>query len=365
MSKPLIGTIATRSHLAFARVLAGSFHRHHPDGNCYVLLVDGEVAAGFPPNTILLPLRSIGLPNPAAFCFQYDAFALCNALKPFLIAHLQRLNPESPLVFLDADTFVVGNLSPLLEAASTHQIAITPHVTVPHQPGQHEEVSALMRYGTFNAGVLGIGPGPDADAFLAWWKWQLIHHCVDLPGQGLCYDQKYLDLVPSMFPGACLFRHSGFNVGYFNLFSRPVTRTESGWLAGSDPLVVFHFTKFDPSQLRFTSHTGNQFLEEGSLRELMREYAVELRQAGFNPGSPSAYGFYSHADGTPVSRELREEFRTEYMSDPDIPDPFSDPRWLARELELLKIKQQSEKRARLRGKLGRFARAFWRGRKNQ
>lgn len=142
MHCPTLATVATRSHLAAVRVLFQSVRRWHPEARCCALIVDDANPNPSPPDHALsqpfeqLSIAELRLPEPEAFCFQYDAFELCNALKPWLLRYLAEKDPENGVVYLDSDIAAYGDLSALTQALEGSAGFLTPHTTAEYPGGR-------------------------------------------------------------------------------------------------------------------------------------------------------------------------------------------------------------------------------------
>jgi hypothetical protein len=72
-------------------------------------------------------------------------------------------------------------------------------------------------------------------------------------------------------------RHPGLNVGYWNLEQRQLTRTDGDFRIDGRPLVVFHFSGFDPANPWMLSKYVALEVKRGSpLDDLCRLYTNEL-----------------------------------------------------------------------------------------
>ncbi len=355
-------TLATRSHLAHARVLATSLARVKQDARLHVLVVDAgqdEVPAAVP-MAERLTLQDLDLHDRAAFCFQYTAFELCNALKAPLLLELRRRYPATPIVYLDADIYCVGSLEPLLTALSGTSLLLTPHTSVDF-PAEIPtlKTSVLLCAGAFNAGVLGIGCGPEADGFLAWWAAKLRHDCLRAIDEGLFVDQKFLDLVPCLFPGVSILRDDGVNVAWFNLHARLVSRQGDTWFANERPLALFHFTMFDGLAGTFDpSIQPDPLAKQPVLRGLAECYRQDLAAAGHEQLGRCSYGFGAFADGTPVLGETRRAFRSAWLQGSPVDDPFHSAEWMAWQQDFVLRSKRAERVRAWIGFAGRIRRTL-------
>src|SRR3954465_4738201 len=98
-------TICACNYLAYARVLAESFYRHHPNGTFVVLLIDdedGQVPADGP--IVWRRLRDIALEEAEIrrLAGIYDVRELSTAVKPLLLRHLLDAGAGA-VIYLDPD----------------------------------------------------------------------------------------------------------------------------------------------------------------------------------------------------------------------------------------------------------------------
>src|SRR5690606_24035113 len=108
--------------------------------------------------------------------------------------------------------------------------------------------------------------------------------------------------VPALFEHTVL-RDPGFNVAYWNLHERPLTKTADGTVtAGGSPLRFFHFSGYRPERpWLLTLHCARKprvlLSEHPVLRELCDAYGAALREAGYAETLGSIpYGFNKFPD---------------------------------------------------------------------
>ena len=105
---------------------------------------------------------------------------------------------------------------------------------------------------------------------------------------------------------------AGFNVAYWNLSSRPISRDKEGaWLAGEVPLRLFHFSGFDQTRPDILSKHQDRIAlaEHPDLAELCRSYAVDLLAAGAEEVRDWPYTYASTASGIPLNAVVRNVYR--------------------------------------------------------
>lgn len=309
-----------------------SFRQWHPQGRAYVLVVD-EPEGFFEPSAeefVVLKLADLKLPDPRGFCFRYDVFSLCNALKPHLLRYLIRQRNECSLLYLDSDIGVFGNLAPIFGRLDENEVLLTPHTHVDFPAdGLWPVRSVLLTSGVHNAGVVGVRNSAESLRFLDWWAGALEFECIVDPARGIFVDQRYLDLVPVLFRDVLVLRHDGVNVAHFNLHYRSIRRGNRGWLCNDEPLLLFHFTQVDWPKLRFYARVTRPLMEEQPLlRELLAEFREQLVRADFQRIRSWPYTYDRFANGLPLTTETREVYRRESGTRNQANDPFADTRWI-------------------------------------
>lgn len=272
-------SVATRSHLGAAHATLLSIRRFHPVSRFLLLLVDG------PAETTALQdietLRAADIVEPAILAGmrkRYTKSELCFALKPYLLrAALQA--GASQAHYFDADCLAFAALDPLTGALAAADLLLTPHSLTPiPEDGLTPRPLTLLRAGAFNAGYLGVRSSDGGRNALDWLARMTEQRAFNRPQEGMCGDQRWLDLAPALFPGLAICRHPGANVAYWNLHERPLTRNARGQpLAAGQPLLFFHFSGHDPAKPNsLSTHQTRHPVDVGSvLAELLAEYRLQ------------------------------------------------------------------------------------------
>jgi hypothetical protein len=319
-------TVVTRNYLHYARALAASIrdlHAHLPIFVCVVdrpevQLDDSELGIEY------VFADTLGIPNWRRFAFQYTAFELSCALKPFVLEHLAKRGIEK-LIYLDADIQVYHRLDPIFEQLERHDILLTPHLATPLPLDRFLELTRDIRWkGTYNAGFVAVKKAAATSDFLSWWRRVNTEMCVCEPHRGVFVDQCWLDLVPGMFDSVGIIRDSGWNVAYWNLPVRCLTRDPDGRvLANGNPLLFFHFTGFEleePSAL--SRHAPSIRIAENTvLAELVAQYQRRFSVTKRQECESWGYGYALLDDGTPIPLKWRQLVRQGGLPN-EIDDPF-------------------------------------------
>lgn len=324
-----IACLVTRSRVGDFRALLRTLRRWNPGYRVALLVVDGVEREAIEGVETVLP-GDLGLPDLRAHCFQYDAFELCNSLKPVLMRHVIRTFGAAGVVYMDCDMGVYSDLGPVVRELEEADILVVPHSREdPPEDGLQPGARMMRTCGVFNAGFVGVSSRPEAMRFLDWWASNLRHDCLKDSEAGLFVDQRFLDWVPARFPTARVCRHPGLDVAHFNLHERELRREGDRWCVGDVPLVVFHFTSIDYAQARFVGPINRPFPRQQALiAELVAEFHADRRAVEADALYGIEYGFARFASGRWISPETRVLFREWWVrGGQPLTDPFSDPLW--------------------------------------
>jgi hypothetical protein len=324
------GTIVAKNFLSFARVLAASFRRHHPDIPLFVLLAD-EVDGYFEPGQEefrLLTLPDLAIPKLSSFVFRYSRQQTVVGAKPYLLSHLLDRG-FAAVLFLDADMLILNDLSDLIEQVRRHAVTLVPHLLRPPVGEKRlaRELNILLS-GTYNGGFAGFSNTPQSRRFLSWWQERLYDHCDHSVAQAMHYDQRWLDFAPSFVEDFAVVRDPGCNVAYWNLADRTVEIAGDTILAGGRPCRWFHFSGFEPDRQDAVTRyaPGLKMSEIGPAAELFRRYVALLNRAAYQESKAWPFG-YSHFDnGTPIPDVARRLYRALGPESDRFGDPFQTAR---------------------------------------
>jgi glycosyltransferase involved in cell wall biosynthesis len=129
-----------------------------------------------------------------------------------------------------------------------------------------------------------------------------------------------------MYENIAILKHPGYNVAYWNLVQRLLTRHPEGYRVNGQPLAFFHFSGLNilaPENLskyqnRFTMH------DLGDGQKLIEDYCATVLGNGYAALSqiPYAYGFFE--DGKPIVDDMRQAYRTHAEIQEKLgPNPFA------------------------------------------
>jgi hypothetical protein len=314
-SNVAILTIVSNNYLHFARTMIQSAKSYHPNARFYCVVVDKDLspAGALVSEFESISLEELNLPLGDEFLFQYSILELNTAVKPWAIEYLLRQQHEV-VFYIDPDIYFyssMGDAESVLRAGV--DILFTPHLLAPMTDGKTPTELDIRRAGAFNLGFCAVRNSHNTLAFLRWWKQKLTRHCCVELESGIFVDQGWIDLVPGMFERVGILRNAGYNVAYWNLAQRPVTRDADGnYLIGSMPLVFFHFSGLNVFDSEVFSKHQNRFTKSSSglATGLFEAYASALLANGASEYAKLEYGFGRFASGHTVPNEVRSMFRS-------------------------------------------------------
>jgi len=271
-------SFCTTSHLPLLRTMAASV-REHSAGKIYLLIIDSDDAALVPSGTTSVRMDDvIDATVWQEMVSRYNILELCCTLKPFLMRYVARIS-NSPVVYLDADTYAMQTLNPALPESPNFSVFLTPHLLSPIPRERHVEEIGMLRVGIYNAGLVAVGTDSDALRFLDWWADRVRHYCYEAPEQGIFTDQKWLDLVPSFFQNVRFSRDIGLNVGPWRVSSESdfsESATGQFTFCGA-PVRLMHMSRFNPAKPNLLSIClPNAAVTDSVLGRFLRSYSLKV-----------------------------------------------------------------------------------------
>lgn len=331
--KALVFTIVTRNRLHLARALMQSVAASFPEAERHVLVIDPAEGL-FDPTAEPFATTfaaSLGLPRFEEFAFVNDALSLCCLLKPAFALHLLKHSSADVLIYADSDMRFHARPEHLFDVLRTAPVALTPHVLAPLGEHSARKDSDIMRSGAFNAGFFAVRHSALASEFLNWWLTEMgRERQLDAT---FCHDQQWLSLAVIYFPWIAILRDPGYNVAYWNIGDRPLTRAADGrLLAGGRPLVVFHYSFFNPATPDFLVNRPPLVIaaESTILREILRDYAACLAGSGAAVCLRWTYVYASFTDGKQIKASHRQYYLDRVWADLDHNGGPFDPAFTTR-----------------------------------
>ncbi|MCA8901942.1 MAG: hypothetical protein KDA53_11910 [Hyphomonas sp.] len=306
--KTAIFTICSRNYLAYALTLRKSVEAAEPDCEFFIYLADEAPEPGTAPVPNIVPVTEMGLPNLMDMAFRYTVMEFNTAIKADCLLDLLARRGFEAAIFLDPDIRLFAPLAEVHAALENGaSMVLTPHIRQPLPEGSYPDESEFLKGGVFNLGFGAFAATPESLAFIRWWAGRLHADCYSAPERGLFVDQRFVDLAPCFVENLSILRHPGYNVAYWNIANRDVTRTGEDIFVNGAPLVFFHFSGVQPGHPEvFSKHLGGRPAEPGeAVRELVSDYLAALEAEGHDGWSRVPYAFGHFRDGSPILPPMR------------------------------------------------------------
>jgi hypothetical protein len=266
----VVFTLCSSNFLAQALTLGDSVLRYNPGYRFIIGLVDrsSEDLSSIIPYEII-EVEQLKIAGFNDMIFRYDITELNTAVKPFFFNYLfERLN-ASAVIYLDPDIQVFAPFTDLEKEIKDNNIIIIPHITRPLNDHKVQKEEDFLNSGLYNLGFLAVKNSVSGLEMISWWGARLRFKAFIDFKRGLFTDQIWINFVPLFFDQVKIFLHPGYNMAYWNLHERTLTKKNRKYYVNSVyPLVFYHFSGYDPFipavlskyQDRFTFENKHEFL---------------------------------------------------------------------------------------------------------
>jgi len=319
-------TIISKNYLAFARTFTDSFLKVHPTGKIFVLLVDMLDDSFDPKNEkfTLIKITDIGIDDLYSFSFKYNVLEQNTGTKARFLKYLFEKYEIKKLFYFDPDILICNSLENLWKLLDKKSILLTPHLTEPINDDKNPSEYDIMRSGSYNLGFIGLSNTKITKDFLDWWEPHLLEHGFSDVKEGLFTDQKWIDLVPSIFDDVFIIRHPGYNVAYWNLMQREVNISDNKITVNGKPLYFFHFSGIVPENIECVSKHQNRF-ELNNLKNLkpfFEMYRDQLVENGYLDSKKWKFKFDYFENGVKIPNQGRKIFAEVSKKGINFENPF-------------------------------------------
>lgn len=199
-----------------------------------------------------------------------DAFRW--SLKPVLLEKLIEDLGITEALYCDNDIFFSSNFDFLFSDLKQHDILLFPHWRINHPAIDKDWFETNFKDGIFNGGCIGVNK--NAMDFLRWWADCCAYKCEVDFASGMYVDQKYLDIVPSIFPSSHAVQHKGCNVAYWNI--RSLTRSAQNGKTLIDNKYEVVFTHFTEDYLRVLKNGEDPLMKPYADSYLQKLYDIKI-----------------------------------------------------------------------------------------
>jgi hypothetical protein len=286
-------TICSNNYLSLARALGRSLFSTGNDYHYIIGLVDklNDNLKEYYKDFEVLPCDQIGIPDLEEISLKYTIAEFNTALKPFYFQYLFNKYPDAEYItFLDPDMLVYRQLTELEEGHRQYDIIMTPHILEPQVlDGKHPDEISYLSTGTFNLGFLSLRKSANTLRMLEWWAERLRHFCYFDFQKGLFVDQKWMNLAPVFFDSVYVLRHYGYNVAYWNLQERTLSKENGVWTINKTyPLTIYHFSSVGIKQGKLFHKQQNRYVDEDLPlnKAVFMEYRSLVLAEGYEQTNP-------------------------------------------------------------------------------
>jgi len=254
MDKICISTICSLNYFATALGFVESAIRFHPDADFFILVVDrssdeevhGKIEES-KDNTHIIWIDELAIPELRDMAEKYSVIEMNTAVKPVLLKYLIADKKYDKVFYIDPDVRLFGEMSEAIRLLDTWSVLLTPHLIGPEEDEDTElsSLDSFLQYGVYNLGFLALKNDLNSEKLLNWWHSKLLDKCYFKPDEVLAWDQKWMDFAPALFDKVHILRSSGYNVAFWNLQKRFITRQAGSYMVnGGDPLIFYHFSHY-------------------------------------------------------------------------------------------------------------------------
>lgn len=280
----LVFTICSINYLAQAQTLGNSLLLQNPEIEFVIGLVDRLDKVNIDKDKIppfqLIEIDKINIPDFEEMCQHYNITELNTAVKPFFMDYFYKNRPDiQNVIYFDPDIIVYDKLDVMLNRLKQYQIIITPHINTPYKDNKRVTELDHLNCGLYNLGFIATSRGNDTYELIQWWAKHLQKDCrIDL-ANGLFVDQHFINFAPIFWKNVLIESDWGWNVAYWNLHERQISKTDDNkFFINDKPLLFFHYSGFELNKSTEVSKYQDriQFNERPDIAEVFEIYKKQL-----------------------------------------------------------------------------------------
>jgi hypothetical protein len=234
-----VATISTANYWPYTAVLLESLARVCPEWEVYVLALNDLPRSGLTANVKILRAEDVWGSETGLCQARLNLFEWAAASKPRLLRFLLDDSGVSLAVYADSDIEFFAPPDSVCAAAGS--IILTPNVSATQECESAAWERAHLQFGAFNSGFFAVRNTEEGRSFLTWWDQRITRYCCTDPWLDIFSDQRWLDLVPGLFPGVVVDRNPSLNVATWNVRGRELRVAGGQYRVGDAPLSFFHY----------------------------------------------------------------------------------------------------------------------------
>gem|GEM_PF-341496 len=338
MNKNIVFSIVAKNYLPLAFALGESVLRLNNDVDFCILLADSadDLILEEQPYKVYLMDNLILSPEQLVDMeFKYNVTEFCTSVKPYFFDFVFSLGYERAIYF-DPDILTFKSVQPIFDELNDKSIVVTPHYLTPEitYTGLTTE-SLILHGGAFNFGFIAVANTFAGGQFVKWWMNRLFDKCYQDKIESLHTDQKWGDLIPSLFTKDLLISQDmGRNMAFWNLHERNLSTENDEYVISNritkapqtTPLMFFHFAGYDISASTGRVHKNHpeySLAEFPELNTLYVHYGKALKRNGYDRYVKFRYGFDFYANGELIQPYQRRLYRRLGIDGMNFTKPFN------------------------------------------
>jgi hypothetical protein len=288
----------------------------NPEYRRYLILADKQPLENICSDGLfeIIEADALGIDCFDDMVLRYDVMEFNTAIKPFAMDWLFENTDAENVIYLDPDICVYRELTELNEAlASGASVVVTPHLTKPLEDGKTPNDYHMLQAGVFNLGFFAASRKQEAREFIRWWSRRLKTMCYSDVPRNLFTDQRWVDLVPCFISDLMVLRSPAYNVAYWNLMQRPISRKKGRLHLDGEELAFFHFSGLDRGKSTVVSKHQDRLAwhDIRPLHSLFLDYRGRLADNGWEIQSKVEY-HYDRVGFLKVAQVMRRLYRSHY-----------------------------------------------------
>jgi len=307
----IICTSATLAHIPFVYELSRSVRKFFPSTKMVLGLIESKIPGVLQNDASLADeivlAKDLSIPHFISFIFKLTAPMSKNTIKPQLISHIMKHDPQADIVvYVDCFSKFLGGIPEVISLLESYPIVLTPHLIDAHFSSEYERELMLLNDGTFFSGFIAVKRDDQAKDFLSWWSDKLNKDIRDPYGSDF-FDQKWLNFA-NVFYNAAILRHPGYQLAFWNFHE------ESRQIINFKDLEIK--LKKGPLRIINFGNENNMFYHYCNLLpDIQRQRVHRLRMLydtrveSNEQFKDAEWSYDRYSDGEMISSEAREVFR--------------------------------------------------------
>ena len=236
-------TILSKLRVYQGLVLERSLNFNLKDYTLYILCIDDEAYSICSKmelkNTILVRVQEVENEELLRVKQGRALNEYCWTLKPYFIDFIMKQKlPFDFITYVDADMCFFNDPTPIFEHQRNHNVLLSEHDYI----NAYKGVEAIC--GRYNSGFITFRNVEAAKPALKWWKDRCLEWCYDNAVDGKFGDQKYLDEMSRIFPGAYSISTPGVNIAPWNEAKYHFSIKNEKIYVNQNILICYHFSGF-------------------------------------------------------------------------------------------------------------------------